>query len=62
MKTENSFETEVQDVDLFSFFGIKTDQNGKGSTQKTMKKSENNKSIENKEEVVNKLINFLKTA
>ncbi len=62
MKTENSYDTQVQEVDLFSFFGRKNDQNEKMTSQKSGKKSKKNDVIENKEEVVNKLIKYLKTA
>ena len=62
MKTKNSYDTDVQEVELFSFFGIRGDQNEKSPTQKPLKKSKTDPAIENKEEVVNKIINFLKTA
>ncbi len=55
MRLENNCETEI---DLLNFFGLKIDPKAKTTKDNNPPRLKKNKSIENKEEVVHKLINY----
>lgn len=61
MRYENSFDTEVQKIDIFPYLSIQTDNKDKGSFEKS-KLLEKNRSSENKKEIVHKLIKYFKNA
>ena len=62
MRYENSFDTEVQQIDIFPYLSIQTDHKDKGSFEKKGSLLEKNRSTENKKEIVHKLIKYLKNA